>query len=82
MPEKYRHSGCGSVRYRPTFIKDGDGIVNVTMLETEFERRREQIVQDWEAFLRFPSISADPARQQDCLDCAEWLAASGWLKSK
>jgi len=49
--------------------------VNLATLETEFERRREQIVADWETFLRFPSVSADPARQQDCLDCAEWLAA-------
>jgi len=49
--------------------------VNIASLETEFERRREQIVQDWEAFLRFPSISADPAHHQACLDCADWVAA-------
>lgn len=49
--------------------------MNRATLELEFERRRERIVADWEAFLRFPSVSADPARQQDCVDCAEWLAA-------
>jgi len=49
--------------------------VNIAALEMQFERCRKQIVADWEAFLRFPSVSADPARQQDCLDCAEWLAA-------
>lgn len=49
--------------------------MNLATLETAFERRREQIVLDWEAFLRFPSISADPAHHRDCLACADWVAA-------
>jgi acetylornithine deacetylase/succinyl-diaminopimelate desuccinylase-like protein len=34
----------------------------------------EQPVQDLLAFLRFPSISTDPARARDVADCADWLA--------
>lgn len=34
-------------------------------------------LEDYLAYLRFPSVSADPARASDMRDCAAWLAA--WL---
>jgi len=39
-----------------------------------FDREFPRYLEEWKAFLRFPSISADPAHHQDCLDCAHWLA--------
>jgi acetylornithine deacetylase/succinyl-diaminopimelate desuccinylase-like protein len=30
-------------------------------------------IEDWRAFLRFPSVSADPAHDADCRACAAWL---------
>ena len=41
--------------------------------EAAFEARRESILQDWESFLRFPSIGTDPAHKADCEACAQWL---------
>lgn len=43
--------------------------------EKAFEQRRENILRDWEAFLRFPSIGTDPAHRTDCEACAQWLCA-------
>ena len=41
--------------------------------EWAFEKRRQKIIQDWEAFLRFSSIGTDPAHKADCEACAQWL---------
>lgn len=38
-----------------------------------FEREKEEILQDYFTFLRFPSISTDPAYRPQVLDCAAWL---------
>ncbi|HET6430519.1 MAG TPA: dipeptidase [Phycisphaerae bacterium] len=38
------------------------------------DSRRDKHVRQLIELLRFPSISADPAREGDCLDCARWLA--------
>jgi len=45
-----------------------------TKWEAAFEDRREAILQDWETFLRFPSIGTDPANRADCDACAQWLS--------
>lgn len=42
-------------------------------LDIEFTKRREQWIAEWKDFLRFPSISADPAHTADCVACANWL---------
>ncbi len=39
-----------------------------------YEENRERFFNDWKEFLQFPSISADPAYDKDCQDCASWLA--------
>jgi len=36
--------------------------------------RRDKHVRQLIELLRFPSVSADPARKGDCLACAEWIA--------
>jgi len=34
----------------------------------------ERCLEEWKQLLRFPSVSADPARAADCRACAGWLA--------
>jgi acetylornithine deacetylase/succinyl-diaminopimelate desuccinylase-like protein len=38
-----------------------------------FEKNEKQILQDFLQFLKFPSISTDPAYKDNCLQTAEWL---------
>ena len=38
-----------------------------------FAKNEQRFINEWKEFLSFPSISADPARAQDCIDCANWL---------
>jgi acetylornithine deacetylase/succinyl-diaminopimelate desuccinylase-like protein len=38
-----------------------------------FERNLSAFIEDWFAFLRFPSVGTDPAHAADCRSCAEWL---------
>lgn len=40
-----------------------------------FDKHRDQFVQELFAFLRFPTISAQPERAGDIKACAEWVAA-------
>jgi acetylornithine deacetylase/succinyl-diaminopimelate desuccinylase-like protein len=47
--------------------------VNLNRLESAFEARKNQIIEDWESFLKFPSVSADPVHHKDCLACADWV---------
>jgi acetylornithine deacetylase/succinyl-diaminopimelate desuccinylase-like protein len=42
-------------------------------LKNWFDKHRSRIREGYERFLRFSSISADPAYQGDCLKCADWL---------
>ena len=42
-------------------------------LATYFADNQNQILADWEALLRFPSISTDEAHAANCLNCANWL---------
>ena len=42
-------------------------------LEQLFETNLECALRDWQELIRFPSISADPARKDDCIACAQWL---------
>ncbi len=44
-------------------------------MQNEFEKKREQLLADWERFLRFATIATDPAHHADCLACVEWLRA-------
>ena len=41
--------------------------------ESAFEQRREDILHDWETFLRFASIGTDPAHKAECEACAQWI---------
>ncbi|MCL1887761.1 MAG: M20/M25/M40 family metallo-hydrolase, partial [Kiritimatiellaeota bacterium] len=40
--------------------------------------RRDEILRDWFALLRFASVGTDPARLGECAKCAAWLKR--WLK--
>ncbi len=40
-----------------------------------FEDNKERFIEDWKAFLRHSSISADPNHSDSCEKCAEWLAS-------
>ncbi len=42
-------------------------------LQQAFARNRSRYIDEWREFLRFPSISTDPAHHEDCLACAHWL---------
>ena len=50
-----------------------ENTVNLQTLEIEFANREKQIIEDWMTFVRFPSVSTDPAHHQDCIDCAGWI---------
>lgn len=41
--------------------------------ESYCAQHRERFLKEWQEFLRFPSISTDPAYAKDCDRCAEWL---------
>jgi acetylornithine deacetylase/succinyl-diaminopimelate desuccinylase-like protein len=38
-----------------------------------FARHRDRFISEWIEFLRFKSISSDPAYREDCEACAQWL---------
>src|SRR5579862_3024593 len=44
-------------------------------LKKWFTTHKTKIREDYFRFLRFPSISADPAYRKDCLACADWLVS-------
>lgn len=48
-------------------------MVTIAELKAWFEKNRSRIREDYFHFLRFPSISADPAYHTACNDCARWL---------
>ena len=48
-------------------------MISVADLKRWFEKHRERIKKDYFHFLRFRSISTDPAFRKDCEDCAAWL---------
>ena len=47
--------------------------VDLSSLTRAFEDGRERYLAEWSDFLRFPSISAEPAHAGDCVRCADWL---------
>ncbi len=40
-----------------------------------FEKNQSALLEDFFAFLKFPSISTDPAHKKDLLSCKDWLAS-------
>ena len=40
-----------------------------------FEKNQDALLEDFFSFLRFPSISTDPAYKKDLLACKDWLAS-------
>lgn len=44
-------------------------------LRSEYKKNEASIIEDYLTFLRFPSVSADPAYKASVLDCANWLAS-------
>ena len=48
--------------------------MNKADLELAFAREQKRIISEWQSFLKFPSISADPLYNNNCRECAEWLA--------
>lgn len=49
------------------------GGMDVAELKAYFAEAEERILTQYYEFLRFKSISADPAYTQECLECASWL---------
>ena len=47
--------------------------MNKADLELIFAKEQKRIISEWQAFLKFPSISADPLYNSNCRECAEWL---------
>lgn len=43
--------------------------------EEYFAQHHDRFLAEWREFLSFKSVSADPAHHQDCLACADWVAA-------
>jgi len=43
--------------------------------EAVFEKKQNYFIDGWKEFLRFQSISTNPAYDQNCIECANWLAA-------
>ena len=48
-------------------------MVALSELKQWFDKHRAKIREDYFRFMRFPSISADPAYRDDCIRCADWL---------
>jgi acetylornithine deacetylase/succinyl-diaminopimelate desuccinylase-like protein len=48
-------------------------MATILELKNWFDKNRARIREGYERFLRFPSISADPAYRDGCLKCADWL---------
>jgi len=47
--------------------------VNKADIEKTFDQNRRNYTEEWQQLLSFPSISAEPEHEKDCLDCACWL---------
>jgi len=48
--------------------------MEIDALNRTFAANRDRYVAEWRNFVRFPSVSADPAHDGDCRACAAWLA--------
>lgn len=44
-----------------------------SFFDREFEQNLPRFLEEWKQLLSFASVSTDPAREPDCLACAEWL---------
>ncbi len=49
--------------------------MNVAQLQAHFAAQQNRFVREWQDFLRFPSVSTNPAKTEDCSACARWLMA-------
>lgn len=48
-------------------------MVAISELKAWYDRHKAKIREDFDRFLRFPTISADPEYKSDCIQCADWL---------
>lgn len=47
--------------------------MNTAQLVTLFTNNSDRFLKEWQEFLRFPSVSIDATRKEDCTRCACWL---------
>lgn len=47
--------------------------MDLNTLKSRFSGSKEQFIREWRELLAIQSISADPAFNEDCVRCAEWL---------
>ena len=45
-----------------------------TTLEKLYRENQARFIEEWQALLRFPSVSVAPVHHADCCRCAQWLA--------
>lgn len=48
--------------------------MNKTQLDSLYAANADRFLQEWQDFLRFPSVSISEVHRPDCHDCAKWLA--------
>ena len=49
------------------------------LIEEKYRENQERFIEEWKEYLRFKSVSTDPAFANECVACAEWLR--GYLVS-
>ena len=49
--------------------------MNIGQLQSLFFANEDRFISEWQAFLRFPSVSTSAEKSEDCRHCAEWLSA-------
>lgn len=77
MPGILENAPCGVTEDVTVMMKE-NSTASAGWLREQFASRRDAILHEYFEFLRFPSISADPAHRDGVLGCAEWLA--GYLR--
>jgi acetylornithine deacetylase/succinyl-diaminopimelate desuccinylase-like protein len=45
-----------------------------TTLQSHFATHKDRFIEEWQDFLRFPSVSTNAERKAECARCATWLA--------
>ncbi len=47
--------------------------MNLDTIQKGFEANRDRYIEEWKAFLRFPTIGTQSEHDADCAACAQWL---------